>query len=276
MKVDAHQHFWLYSDEEYDWIGENEKVIKRDFLPQQLLPVLKNNDLDVCVAVQARQTKQETDWLLSLADEFDFIKGVVGWIDLKADNIEKQLSAYQKKHKLKGFRHVIQGELDPMFMLDEKFINGLKQLAKHSYVYDLLIFAHQLPQALSLVEKLPQLPIVIDHIAKPKIMTGEDFDQWQAHIQAIAKYSNVYCKVSGMVTEADVNNWQTEDFERYLTVVFEHFSPQRVMYGSDWPVCLLGGNYAEIKAIVENFVQAHYPQYETQIFGGNAMNFYNL
>lgn len=276
MKVDAHQHFWLYSKEEYDWIGENENVIKRDFLPQHLLPLLNFNNLDACVAVQARQTKQETDWLIYLAQEFDFIKGVVGWIDLKADDLQQQLLPYKNNHKLKGFRHVLQGESDPMFMLNEKFINGLNTLAKHYYVYDLLIFAHQLPQSLLLIEKLPHLPIVIDHIAKPNIFTGKGFQQWQKYMQAIAEYPNVYCKVSGMVTEADVNNWQKEDFERYLAVVFEAFSPQRVMYGSDWPVCLLGGDYAEIKAIVESFVSTHYPEYEAQIFGGNAIKFYRL
>lgn len=276
MHIDAHQHFWQYTDEDYGWIGENEQIIKRDFLPEHLLPVLQQNQIDGCVAVQARQTLEETQWLLALAKKHHFIKGVVGWVDIRSEHLIDQLNQFSNESKLKGFRHVLQDEADPDFMLQDAFIRGLQLIAQHEYVYDLLIFSHQLPQAIKLIKTLPQLPMVIDHIAKPNIATGEGFALWEANIQTIAQHKHVYCKVSGMVTEADVNAWEKGDFTRYLDVIFAAFGTERIMYGSDWPVCLLGGDYKEIKTIVEDYLTQYCPNAKKQVFGLTAEKFYSL
>lgn len=276
MRVDSHQHFWRYTEQEYDWIGEEEQVIRRDFLPADLAPILKSADIDKCVAVQARQTEEETQWLLSLAEGNDLIAGVVGWIDIKASNLSDQIAAYANRNKLKGFRHVLQGEADPEFMLAPTFVRGLQTLAEHNLTYDLLIFAKQLPQSIELVKQLPNLSIVVDHIAKPDIVNHSDFDAWKAGMEKLASFENVMCKVSGLVTEADVNNWQIDDFKQYLDVVFKAFGPNRIMFGSDWPVCLLGGDYLEIKNIVDRYVNQYYAEYTDEIYGGNAAKFYQL
>lgn len=276
LKIDSHQHFWNFTEKDYGWIGEEDKAIKMDFLPTQLSEVLKQNDIDGCVAVQARQSEEETRWLVELAEKHNFVKGVVGWIDLKAEDLEQQLGSYKNTKCLKGFRHVLQGEPDPNFMLEASFISGLNTLNKLGYRYDLLIFAHQLPQALELVKQVPNLPIVIDHIAKPQISNDEGFEEWQSAMLSMGQFNNVYCKVSGMVTEADVKNWQASDFKIYLDTVFKAFGVNRVMFGSDWPVCLLGGSYSDIKQIVVDYVQSHCPTAFDQIFGTNAVEFYQL
>ncbi|EWH08965.1 amidohydrolase 2 [Catenovulum agarivorans DS-2] len=276
MKIDSHQHFWRYNQADYGWIGEQEQVLKRDFLPSDLAPILSSNQLDACVAVQARQSDSETQWLIELANDNSFIKAVVGWIDIAADTLSEQLAQYASHPVLKGFRHVIQDEPDANFMLRPEFIRGLKVLAKHDYCYDLLIFAKQLPQAIELVKSIPELPIVVDHIAKPEIAADIGFAQWQTYMQQIADCPNTMCKVSGMVTEADHQNWQAEDFQKYLAAVFDAFGPQRIMFGSDWPVCLLAAEYSQVKAIVEDFVKTNYPQQFAAIFGGNAQTFYRI
>ncbi|WP_440876011.1 amidohydrolase family protein [Thalassotalea sp. PLHSN55] len=276
MKIDAHQHFWQYSSQEYGWIGETEKAIKRDFLPEHLSPILAENNLQGCVAVQARQTDEETQWLLSLAKQNSLIKGVVGWIDLRADNLASQLSYYEGSSLLKGFRHVLQDEPDPAFMLQHEFIRGLALIADNDYSYDLLVFAHQLPQTIALVNKLPPMRLVVDHIAKPDIASGEGFQQWQKHITELAAVPYVFCKVSGMVTEADHQQWQQSHFTQYLDTIFNAFGPERIMFGSDWPVCLLASQYQEVKKIVSDYVQANYPDHVDQVFGLNACKFYKL
>ncbi|AWB67841.1 amidohydrolase [Saccharobesus litoralis] len=276
MRIDSHQHFWQYSKAEYGWISEELSILQRDFLPEDLAQELASNQLDACIAVQARQTQQETNWLLSLADEYPQIKGVVGWIDLRSAQLPQLLAQYKNSRKLVGFRHVLQDEVDPNFMLADDFIQGIKTLAESGYSYDILIFAHQLPQTLKLVESLPEMRLVVDHIAKPKIATGEDFSAWQANIEQLAQHQHIYCKVSGMVTEADFNNWQTEDFIPYLKVIFNAFGADRVMFGSDWPVCLLGGSYQQIKNIVDEFVKKEYPEDYDKVFGLNAARFYQV
>ncbi|WP_143873089.1 amidohydrolase family protein [Catenovulum sediminis] len=276
MKIDSHQHFWQFTEEDYGWIGEDQSVLRRDFFPQDLKPVLAQNNLDACIAVQARQSDIETQWLLELAQQNTFIKGVVGWIDIAADNLPEQLKQYQGNKLLKGFRHVLQDEPEAGFMLREKFVRGLKILAEQGYRYDLLIFANQLPEALQLLKQLPDLPIVLDHIAKPDIKTGHNFADWKTNIEKLSQYANVMCKVSGMVTEADCQNWQAEDFYPYLDVIFGNFGADRVMYGSDWPVCLLGGDYSQIKSIVQAYVNANYKADFDKIFGLNAAKFYQI
>ncbi|WP_158968926.1 amidohydrolase [Paraglaciecola sp. L3A3] len=276
LKIDSHQHFWVFTEQDYGWIGEEEQVIKQDFLPEQLSGLLTENNFDGCIAVQARQTIEETNWLVELAENNNFVKGVVGWINLKADDLTQQLSQYQNTPCIKGFRHVLQGETDPNFMLESKFVRGLNTLAQLGYRYDLLIFAHQLPQALQLVKLVPNLNIVVDHIAKPTIKSGLAFDEWQTAMLALGQYENVYCKVSGMVTEADPKNWQKSDFTPYLDTVFHAFGENRIMFGSDWPVCLLGGSYVDIKQIVVEYVESHCPEAFDKIFGTNAVEFYQL
>lgn len=276
MNIDSHQHFWVFDKEEYDWIEEDQHVLQRDFLPSDLKAVFKKNGVDKSIAVQARQSKAETDWLLNLAENNDVIAGVVGWIDLKAANIEAQLKPYLSNPLLKGFRHVLQGETDPEYMLEASFINGLKCLDKNNLSYDLLILAKQLPQTLLLVAQLPNLRLVVDHIAKPDIKGTSDFTDWVQGIKQLAQFKNVYCKVSGLVTEADVKHWKAEDFTPFLNTVFDAFGPERIMFGSDWPVCLLGGSYSEIKNIVADYVSENYSTFQNKIFGENAVKFYQI
>ncbi|MDU0355108.1 amidohydrolase family protein [Paraglaciecola aquimarina] len=276
LKIDSHQHFWHFTEKDYGWIGDDEKAIKQDFLPNHLSSLLAENNIDGCVAVQARQSLEETNWLIELAESHNFIKGVVGWIDLKSADLAQQLDGYRLKKCLKGFRHVLQGEPDPNFMLDPTFVRGLNTLAGLGYRYDLLIFSHQLPQALELVKQVPTLQIVVDHIAKPKIKEGLEFNQWKDLMLALGKYQNISCKVSGMVTEADPNDWNKRDFIPYLDTVFQAFGEDRIMFGSDWPVCLLGGTYSDIKQIVAEYVESTCPQAFDKIFGMNAIKFYQL
>lgn len=276
MKIDSHQHFWHYDAQEYDWIDDNMSAIRQDFLPKDLAKRLQENDMQACIAVQARQSLIETDWLLQLADENDFIQGIVGWVDLQADDIQAQLAKLIDKPKLLGFRHVIQGEPDPMFMLSDNFIRGLKALSKTDFIYELLVTAEQLPQSIELVNRVPDLPIVIDHIAKPKIASGEAFAEWANAMKTLGLHNHIYCKVSGMVTEADWRNWTQADFKPYLDAVFEAFGPERVMFGSDWPVCLVASTYQSMKSIVESYVKQYYPAYFEQVFGLNAASFYRL
>ena len=249
-KIDAHQHFWLFDPVKDSWINDDMLVIKRDFLPADLLPVLKQNGVDGCIAVQASQTEQETNFLLDLANKNAFIKGVVGWVDLKADDLEEKLQDYKQNGILKGFRHILQSEPDRKYMLQPEFKKGISALQKHGYTYDILIYPEHLPYAAQLAGDFPDQRFVVDHLAKPNIKDQQITD-WQKEIQALAKQQNVHCKVSGMLTEADWKSWKTEDFTPYLDVVFNAFGINRVMFGSDWPVCLLAGGYKQTIEIMQ-------------------------
>ena len=207
MKIDSHQHFWKYHPVKDAWINEDMKVIQRDFLPADLLPLLEAKYIDGCVSVQADQSEEETHFLLQLAKENDFIKGVVGWIDLRAENLEARLEYFSQYKKLKGFRHIVQGEPEVDFLLREDFCTGISKLAKYNFTYDLLIFPKHLPYATALVKRFPQQSFVIDHLAKPDFKQI-DFAVWEKEIREIAACPNVMCKVSGLVTEADWNNWK--------------------------------------------------------------------
>lgn len=272
--IDAHQHFWKYSPVKDAWITDDMKVIQRDFLPEDLAPVLASNGIDGCVAVQADQSEEETRFLLSLADEHDFIKGVVGWIDLRADNLSERLTFFSKYKKLKGFRHIIQGE-PAGFMLDPKFIQGVKTLADFNFTYDLLVYHHQLPEAIQFVQQLPEVKIVVDHLAKPSIRTG-DIAAWKRDIVSLAAYNNIHCKVSGMVTEADWQSWKPSDFIPYLDVLFNAFGADRILYGSDWPVCLLAASYKQQLSIAQTYLSTFSEHEKLLVMGGNARKFYNL
>jgi L-fucono-1,5-lactonase len=273
--IDAHQHFWKYNPQSHSWINEEMAILKRDFLPIDLQKVFQKNGIDACIAVQANQSKAETDFLLKLASEYDFIKGVVGWINLRGSDLENQLQYYSNFPKLCGFRHIIQDEPDVDFMLQEKFQQGLSLLEKYNFTYDILIFPKQLKAALQTIINFPNQKFVLDHIAKPDIKKGHTLD-WEKYIRSIANHQNVYCKVSGMVTEADWNNWKQEDFTPWLDVIFDAFGNDRIMFGSDWPVCLLGGSYSKVKEIVANYILPFPKDIQDKIWGQNATNFYNI
>ncbi|MFY8128135.1 MAG: amidohydrolase family protein [Chitinophagaceae bacterium] len=272
--LDAHQHFWHYHSSTHGWINDEMSTIRKDFLPKHLLPVYQQNNVDGCVAVQADQTLDETYFLLQLAQQHEFIKGVVGWIDLQADNIDAELEHLQNFSKLKGFRHILQGE-SPSFMLQPKFLNGISTLKNFNYTYDILIYPHQLSAANELVKLNPEIKFVIDHLAKPYIKNGL-IDDWAKQIKQIANYSNVYCKISGLVTEADFANWQPEIFNPYLDVVVAAFGTKRLMFGSDWPVCLVAANYESVLQIVKNYINKLSTHEQADILYNNAVNFYNL
>jgi len=275
MRIDSHQHFWKYHPVKDAWITHEMNVIQRDFMPADLLPLLHENKFDGAVSVQADQTEMETDFLLELASKNDFIKGVVGWIDLCADNISERLAYYAGFKKLKGFRHIVQAEPADNFLILPDFCRGISQLMNYPFTYDLLIFPRHLPYAKKLVDQFPLQPFVIDHLAKPDFKTS-DFKQWEESIRSIERNKNVYCKVSGLVTEADWKNWHISDFRYCLDVVTESFGVDRLMFGSDWPVCLLGGSYTEVTSIVEEYFARYSLEDQSKIFGLNAVQFYNL
>ncbi len=276
MYIDAHHHLWNFDPVEYDWIDDSMAVLKKDFLIKELEKTLHLNGFSSSIAVQARQSMDETLWLLKLAEKTDLIKGVVGWIDLKSDTLAQQLDELAEHKKLVGFRHVIQGESDPAFMQNPDFIRGLKMLADRGYRYDLLIFAHQLPAAASMLAQVPNLHVVIDHIAKPDIKTVTDFDSWLQGMAVLADNPNCYCKLSGMVTEADWLNWTNADFQPYMKAVWDLFGHNRIMFGSDWPVCLVAAQYQQVKQLVLDFINVQAPDAKELILGQNAHKFYQL
>ncbi len=272
--IDTHQHFWNYDTTRHDWINEEMRAIRKNFLPEQLAPILKENKVDGCVSVQVDQTTEETDFLLALAKEHSFIKGVVGWVDLRASNLEDTLENYRDAKALKGFRHIIQGQAAG-FMLQPNLIQGLKKLATRNYTYDLLIYAPQLKEANEFIKQVTELPIVIDHVAKPNIKDSE-MEDWKKEITALAKYPNVYCKISGMATEANWETWTMAGLQPYLDTVVEAFGTERIMFGSDWPVCLVASSYAKWLNGVQNYFNTFSSTEQEAIFAGNAIKFYKL
>ncbi len=274
MRIDAHQHFWKFSEAEYGWM-KPEWPIRRDLLPGDLVPLLAKAGLDGSVAVQARQTVEESRWLLELADHHSIIKGVVGWVDLRSDKVEEQLARFAVHPKFVGVRHVVQDEPDDNFMLRPEFVRGIGKLRQFKLRYDLLIFTKQLPAAIELVEKFPEQPFVLDHIAKPLIKDGV-ISPWREQIRELAKMPNVTCKVSAMITEADWAKWKPAEFKPYLDVVFEAFGEDRVMYGSDWPVCLLAGSYERVFGLVDDYGMQLSASARVKFFGSNAASFYGL
>lgn len=274
MKIDAHQHFWIYDPVRDSWIDDRMKELRRDFLPNDLSPVLKKNDIDGCIVIQADQSEHETEFLLSLAENNYFIKGVVGWLDLRADNIEERLAHYSSNIFLRGVRHIVQAESDD-FMLGVKFQNGISLLKQYGLTYDILVFPSQLPAAIQLVNKFPNQKFVLDHMAKPFIKDGK-IDAWKKDIELLARSQNVYCKISGMVTEADWKNWKKEDFTKYLDVIFNAFGLDRILYGSDWPLCLLATTYEGQKNIIEEYLDKRSKRDKDLVMGLNSLEFYDL
>ena len=275
MKIDSHQHFWSYSAAEYPWIGAGMERIARDYLPADLAAVAAPQGIGGSVAVQARQSVAESRWLLGLAEASPIIRGVVGWVDLRSEGVAAELTELSAHEKFVGVRHVVQDEPDPRFVLGADFVRGLRQLQSYGLTYDLLIYPQQLPAAVQLVAMLPEQPFVLDHLAKPRIKTGA-IQEWRRDVEALAQHGNVCCKVSGMVTEADWRGWKPADFTPYLDVVLQAFGPERLMFGSDWPVCLLAGEYAEVVGIVADFFGRLSAAEQQFIWGGTATRFYGL
>ena len=249
--------------------------LARDYLPPELVQTSHLHNISGSVAVQARQTKEETQWLLECADSHSSIRGVVGWVDLRSPSVGDDLSHFSQHKKFVGVRHVVQDEPDPHFLLGAEFLRGLRQLTDFDLTYDLLVFPHQLPAAVELVRLLPDQSFVLDHMAKPDI-EHHAISEWKRHFNALAEHENVVCKLSGLVTEANWNVWQQRDFTPYLDVALEAFGPERLLYGSDWPVCLLSAEYAEVLCIANNLIDRVSLHEAKAIRGTNATQFYGL
>lgn len=275
MRLDAHQHYWQYDPGRDAWITPDMAAIRRDFGPTDLQPLLAHHGFDGCVAVQASQSEAETDWLLALAAEHPFIEGVVGWVDLQADNVAERLGHYRQFEQLKGFRHILQGETDRALLLTPAFRRGIAALGQHGFTYDLLILPDQLQFARQLAADFPNQPFVLDHLAKPLIKTQVVGD-WARDLRALAALGNTWCKVSGLVTEADWHAWQPQDFRPYLDVVFDAFGPERVAFGSDWPVCEVAGGYDAVLALAQDYLAAFSAREQALFWGENAATFYSL
>lgn len=275
MRLDSHQHFWEYDPKQYAWITDKLARIRRSFLPPDLEPELKSAGLDGCIAVQARQSLDENRFLLGLADRYHFINGVVGWVDLRADNVEHQLERFAKHPKFVGVRHVAQDEPDDRFLVGKQFLRGIAKLKQFDLAYDILIFPRQLPAAIDLVNQFPGQRFVLDHIAKPNIRENI-LEPWRTQIRELAKAKNVLCKFSGMVTEAKWDTWKKDDFTPYLDTVAEAFGMERLMFGSDWPVCLLSGSYSSVFKIVDDWLRASGKDRHDHIFGDNCAAFYKV
>jgi L-fuconolactonase len=272
--IDSHVHFWKYDKKTYDWIDNTMKTLQQDYLPEHLSLVSKRNNVDGVVAVQATQTEMETHFLVELAKTHPLIRGVVGWIDLQAGNITERLQYFSQYPIIKGYRHVVQGEpLD--FLARENFRRGVAALKAYNYTYDILIFHNQLLPAIDFVRAFPDMPLVIDHCAKPDIR-HKNIEEWKTHMKEIAKFPNVSCKLSGLFTEASWKEWSAADFYPYLDVVFEAFGPDRLLFGSDWPVMLLSGIYVQWKSLLEKYMESYSPEDREKVFGLNAIQFYNL
>lgn len=275
QKIDSHQHFWKFNPLRDNWITDEMAFIQKDFLPADLQPILKENNFDGCVVVQSNQSEEDNDFLLNNAVKNDFIKGVVGWVDLRAENAEERLGYYSEFEKIKGFRHVLQGEANRSFMLLSEFMNGISLLEKYNFTYDILIFPDQLKYLPQFVSSFPNQKFVIDHIAKP-LIKEQKINEWEKEIKAVAEHENVWCKVSGLVTEAEWKFWKPADFTPYLDVVTEAFGTERIMFGSDWPVCLVAASYNRMLGIVTNYFAGFSNSEQNAFFGVNATNFYEL
>ena len=274
MRVDAHQHFWQYTSQEFGWINDPMAAIRQDFLPADLLPLLDEAGIAATVAVQARQSLAETKWLLELADAQPRIAGVVGWVPLVDPNVEHILETLCKNPKLKGVRHVLQGEPDE-YMARDDFNSGIAMLRRHSLTYDVLILERQLPAAIRFVDKHPEQPMVLDHIAKP-LIAAHELEPWRTRIREIAQRPHVFCKLSGMVTEADFRNWTIEQLEPYVETVLDAFGPERLLFGSDWPVCTVASTYDRWISVVKQWIAGLSANEQEMILGGNAQQFYGL
>jgi L-fuconolactonase len=274
-RIDAHHHLWRYTPEEYGWIGERMGVLRRDFLPGDLKPLLDAAGITGAIAVQARQTVEETEWLLRLAEENPWIRGVVGWAPIAAPEFREVLEKLRQNPRLKGLRHIVQDEPEDDFILGEAFNRGMRALRETGLVYDVLIHVRHLPQAIRFVDRHPEQMFVLDHCAKPLIATGET-EPWRAQMRELGRRTHVCCKLSGLVTEAEWARWTPEDLRPYFDVVLEAFGPERLMFGSDWPVALLASEYQSWVEIVTEWTAGLSVREREAIWGGNAVRVYSL
>src|SRR5215813_6660561 len=273
--IDSHQHFWKYDAQEYGWIDDSMKSLRCDFMPEDLEPELERNGFDGCVAVQARSTLEETRWLLELAGRHPFVKAVVGWVDLRSPELRLQLESLCGNSKLAGIRHIVQSEPDNRFLIRPDFLRGIAMLEEFKLTYDILIYTRHLPVAAEFVAGFERQRFVLDHLAKPDIR-GRELATWSRGIRELAKFPNVYCKLSGLVTEADWDKWTEGDFAPYLDVAFECFGASRLMIGSDWPVCTVAGNYSRVMSVVKNYLDKVPLDAREAVLGKTAANVYRL
>jgi L-fuconolactonase len=274
-RVDAHHHLWRYSAQEYGWIDESMEALQRDFLPQDLMREIAAAGIDGTVAVQARQTMEETRWLLKMADVCDAIRGVVGWAPIAGEEFPGVMEEFEDRPKLKGLRHVIQGEKDENYILREDFNSGIRTLLGSGLVYEILIYERQLPQAIDFVDEHPEQVFVLDHVAKPLIAAGQ-MEPWAARMRELGKRENVWCKVSGMVTEAEWSSWDEAALRPYLDVAVEAFGVRRLMAGSDWPVCLVACEYGRWFEVLREYFAGFSAEERDAVFGGTAVEVYQL
>lgn len=275
LLIDGHQHFWNYDPVAYSWIGEEMAKIRRDFFPEDLEPVLRKSNVAGTVLIQAQQSEDETLFLLDLAEKNAFVKGVVGWVDLSGDDVQERLLRFKKNSFFKGVRHTVYDEQGE-FMLKPDFQRGIAALGTFGLTYDLLVFDYQLPGAIELVQKFPEQRFVLDHMAKPGILPEGPSEQWKKDIRELAKSGNVFCKVSGMFTQAPNLQWKISDFTPYLDVVNEAFGPERLMFGSDWPVSFSAATYQDVLNLIKTYFSSASPENLQKVMGENAVRFYGL
>jgi len=275
MRIDTHQHFWRYNPEEFDWIDDSMAALRRDFLPHDLEPELAAAGFDGSIAVQARQTLDETRWLLDLAASSPLILGVVGWVDLRSPDVRAQLDEFAGNPKLLGIRHIVQSEPDDRFLLQPDFLRGISLLEEFDLTYDILIYPKHLPVAAEFVQRFPRQRFVLDHLAKPPIKSG-NLHPWDFGIRELAKSPNVFCKLSGLMTEADWRNWKPEHIEPYLDVALDRFGPDRLMIGSDWPVCKVAASYSRAMNMIREYFEKHPTDVQDAVLGENAQRLWKL
>jgi len=275
MRIDAHQHFWRYNADEYGWIDDSMASLRRDFLPADLKAELEGAGFNGAIAVQARQTLEETRWLLERAASSSHVLGVVGWVDLRSPNVRSQLAEFAGKPKFLGVRHIVQSEPDDRFLLQPEFLRGIAALEEFDLSYDILIYPRHLPGAAEFVKRFPRQRFVLDHLAKPLIKSGS-LQPWQSGIRELAQNTNVFCKLSGLVTEADWKNWKSSDFDTYLDIALESFGRDRLMIGSDWPVCTVAGSYSQVMGIVVEYLGKYREDVRVAIVGENAATCWKL
>ncbi len=275
MIVDSHVHFWRYSASEYGWIDDSMAGLRRDFLPADLKAETDASGVDACVAVQARQSLEETRWLLELADSHQFIAGVVGWVDLLSSTVRLQIEEFARHPKLVGLRHIVQSEPDLRFLLRDDFCRGVSELEDSDLAYDILIYPRHLAVATEFVGRFPRHRFVLDHLAKPDIRSGE-IALWERDLRELAKFPHVFCKLSGLVTEADWQHWSEGGLRPYLDVAYDCFGSTRLMMGTDWPVCTLAAGYRRVVSIVAEYFRDFPPDVRAAVMGGNAQRFWRL
>jgi L-fucono-1,5-lactonase len=275
MRIDAHQHFWRYNADEYGWIDDSMAGLRCDFLPEDLKREMEASGFEGAVAVQARQTLEETRWLLELAAASTHVLGVVGWVDLRSPNMRSRLAELAGNPKFLGVRHIVQSESDDRFLLRPEFLHGIAALEEFDLTYDILIYPRHLPVAAEFVKRFPRQRFVLDHVAKPLIKSGS-LQPWQSGIRELAQNTNVFCKLSGLVTEADWRNWKPSQIDPYFDLAFEYFGPGRLMIGSDWPVCTLAASYSQVMNLVMEYLEKYPAEVRNAVLGKNAEQFWKL